>query len=137
MIHDHGILLRQLLMRDAALTDLVGTRIYIATDPPAGYDPNPTATHPTTTGPAVLLTDRGGRPNETSLLLEPTYHARCWGATERLARTVDARLFAALHDRAFGRIRSVRCTVTGQHSPEPETGWHFVLSTWRVTVVLR
>ncbi|NNJ10587.1 hypothetical protein EKD04_009625 [Chloroflexales bacterium ZM16-3] len=133
---DIDALLRTLLMRNAALVGAAGTRIYIASDPPAGYDPNRNAAKPTTTGPAVVLTGGGGRPNSTSVLLEPTYQARCYGADEAAARDLDALLFAALHDKRYGRIRVARCNVTGQHTQDPDTGWHFFLSTWQLTVVI-
>lgn len=132
---DHGALLRTLLLRRPVLVQVVASRIYIATDPPAGYDPNPQAGKVATTGPAVLLTDRGGKPNSTSIIVDPTYQARCYAATEPGARALDALLFAALHDQSYGRIRVARCNVTGQHTQDPETGWHFYLSTWQLTVV--
>ncbi|MBX0328703.1 hypothetical protein K2Z83_13555 [Oscillochloris sp. ZM17-4] len=133
---DPDALLRILLLRDTNLVALAGARIYIATDPPAGYEPNLNAAKPTTTGPAVLMTNRGGPPNVTSMLLNLTYQGRCYAATEPVARDLDGRLFTALHDKRYGRIRVARCNVTGQHTQSPETGWHFSLSTWQLTVVI-
>jgi hypothetical protein len=132
---DHGALLRTLLLRRPALIAVVATRIYIASDPPAGYNPNPQAGKAATTGPCVLLTDRGGRPNATSIIVDPTYQARCYAATEPEAHALDALLLTALHDQRCGRIISARCNVTGQHTQDPETGWNFFLSTWQLTVV--
>lgn len=136
MASDHGALLRTLLLRRPALVQAVGPRIYVATDPPPGFDPNPVSGKAATTGPAVLLTDRGGRPNATSIIVDPTYQARCYAAAEPEARVLDALLFAALHDQSYGRIRIARCNVTGQHTQDPETGWHFYLSIWQLTVVI-
>jgi hypothetical protein len=70
------------------------------------------------------------------VLLEPSYQARCYAATEPAARVLDGLLFTALHDQRYGRIRIARCNVTGQHTQDPTTGWHFYLSTWQLTVVI-
>ncbi|MEI7769560.1 MAG: hypothetical protein WCI67_06210 [Chloroflexales bacterium] len=129
--------LRALILGLPTVAAVAGTRIFIAAELPAGYDPKAVATSPALTGPAVLFSDRGGRPNVTSVLLDSTYQARCYAADQQTARDLDARLLAALHDRARGRIRVIRCTTTGQHvSDYPQTGWHLYLSTWQVTAVI-
>lgn len=136
MITDIDALVRACVLRLPSVVAVAGTRIYVATDLPPGYDPNAVPARPTTTGPAVFFTGRGGRPSVTSVLSDPTYLARCYAANEVAARDLDARLFVALHDRSFGRIRSIRCTVTGQHTQDSATGWHFFLSTWQLIVVI-
>jgi hypothetical protein len=82
------------------------------------------------------MTNRGGNPNSTSVIATMTYQGRCYAATEEEARALDERLFAALHDQRRGQIKAARCNVTGQHTLDPDTGWHFYLSTWQITIVI-
>ena len=129
--------LRALALSRPGLTAAVGTRVFVGADPPTGYGVTPVGGNPLFTGPAVLLSGRGGRPNSTSVLVGATYLARCYGVDQAAARTLDALLLAELHDRARGRIRVLRCQVIGQHTPETDTRWHTYLSTWELTAVLR
>jgi hypothetical protein len=135
-IPDTDAVLRQLVLSLGTVAILTGPRVYADTDPPAGYDPSPLAGAESTRGPAVLLTNRGGRPNATGALLDLTYQVRCYGATRLAAQELDRALLGALHSRARGVIRSVRCTVVGQHTPLPELQWHMFLSTWQLTAVI-
>jgi hypothetical protein len=136
-IADVDAALRTLALSRTALTAVVGTRVFISNDLPVGYDVRPHPGNAAFTGPAVLFSGRGGRPNSTSVLLGATYIARCYGVTQAEARELDALLLATLHDASRGRIRMLRCQVTGQHTPETDTGWHTYLSTWELTAVLR
>jgi hypothetical protein len=129
--------LRTLVLSRPTVVEVAGPRVFIAAEPPAGYDPKAVASNAALTGPAVLFSDRGGRIGSTSVILDTTFQVRCYAADEPTARALDAHLLAALHDKARGRIRSVRCAVTGQHVADyPQTGWHFYLSTWQVTSVM-
>jgi hypothetical protein len=129
--------LRALVLSLPSVVEVAGTRIFIAAELPAGYDPKAVASTPALTGPAVLFSDGGGRPGSTGVILDSAYRVRCYAADEPTARALDERLFRALNDRSRGIIRSVRCTVTGQHvSDYPQTGWHFYLSSWQITSVI-
>ncbi len=135
-LSDVDLALRTLALRPTALTAVVGTRVFVGSDLPAGYDVRPVAGNAVFTGPAVLFSGRGGRVGRTSVLLEATYLVRCYGITQAAARELDTLLLACLHDTSGGAIRVLRCNVTGQHTPESDTGWHTYLSTWDVTAVL-
>ena len=115
---------------------VAGQRVFFGADLPAGYDPKAVLTNPTLTGPAILFSDRGGRPGRTSVLLESIYHAQCYATTQPIARDLDEVLFAALHDHARGCVRSVRCTTTGQHLVDTRTNWHLYVSVWQVLAVM-
>lgn len=128
--------LRTLVLSLPSVVAVAGSRIFMSADLPAGYDPRAVAATVALTGPAILFSDRGGRVGPTSVIVETTYQVRCYAADAVTAGDLDARLFTALHDRARGRIRAVRCTTTGQHvSDYPQTGWHLFLSSWQVTAV--
>lgn len=136
-LHDIDGALRALALSRPGLTAVVGTRVFVGADLPTDYAVTPVAGAPLMTGPAVLFSGRGGRPNSTSVLVGVTYLARCYGLDQAAARALDALLLDALHDRARGPIRVLRCQVTGQHTPETDTRWHTYLSTWELTALLR
>lgn len=134
---DVTAILRTLVRSLPTVAAVAGTRIYVSADLPPGYDPKAVASAPALTGPAVVFSEKGGRPGITSVLLDVSYQARCYAADQMTARDLDARLVTALHDRSRGRIRAVRCITTGQHvSDYPATGWHVYLSSWQVTAVI-
>ncbi len=134
--YDLSAILRALILSLPTVVAVVGQRVFLAAELPAGYDPKAVTTTPTLTGPAILFSDRGGQPGRTSVVLDSIYHAQCYAVDQPTARSLDAALFAALHDRAAGRLRSVRCTTTGQHLVSPRTNWHLYLSVWQVTAVI-
>lgn len=134
--YDLSAILRALILSLPTVVAVVGQRVFLAAELPAGYDPKAVTTNLTLTGPAILFSDRGGRPGSTSVLLDSIYHAQCYAVDYPTARTLDHLLFTALHDRSVGRIRSVRCTTTGQPLIAPRTNWHLAVSVWQVTAVI-
>ncbi|MEI8167113.1 MAG: hypothetical protein WCG26_12075 [Chloroflexales bacterium] len=126
--------LRLLLRSLAPVTALVGTRIYMANDPPPGYAPISIVGAETLTGTALLFTSRGGPPNATRVYTQITYTARCIAATEPDARALDAAL-RVLEGRGYGCVRAITLAVRGQHVPSPDVGWHTYLSTWNAIAV--
>ncbi|MEI8306092.1 MAG: hypothetical protein WCF99_03395 [Chloroflexales bacterium] len=135
-IYDRSASLRTLILSLPTVVAVAGQRVFLSAELPAGYDPKAVTTNPALTGPAILVTDRGGRPGITSILVDSIYHAECYAVDQATARALDGLLFTALHDQSSGRIRSVRCTTTGQHLVSPRTNWNIYLSVWQVTSVM-
>ena len=119
--------LRDYLLTQAGLMALTGTRIYAeANSPPAGYKPSD--------GGAVCFKARGGRPDYVDVIVTPSMQFKCYGATELLANLVYAALYDALHNAQTNAIRGARCEILGTTLAEPETGWPFVLTFFRVPI---
>lgn len=126
MIDVHTAIL-DFLLRDAALRDLVGERMYAGRNvPPVGYLPEQ--------GPCVVFKTRGGRPDYEDALLMPSVQFKCYGADEVTAGVVYRMLFDALQSRAGGGILHAESETLGEPLEEPETEWRFVLSFWRVMI---
>lgn len=124
---DENKAIRDFLLTNAALVALVGARVWAGTDvPAAGYKPSD--------GGAICLKVRGGGPDYTDLLLDPSVQLKCYGATAVTARAVYAALYDALHQAKSGTIRHAWCDVLGQDLTEPETAWPFVLTFFTVRV---
>lgn len=121
--------IRDLLVADPGLIPLVGQRVYASTDLPTGYTPDD--------GPAILFAVRGGRgPDESGLVLWPSYQFRCYASTEALAREVDHAVFRALSFTRSDRIKMARLDVFPQllRQQDPEPAWPFVLSFYQVII---
>jgi hypothetical protein len=121
--------IRDLLLGNPGLGGLVGPRIYASTDLPTGYTPDD--------GAAILFAARGGQgPDESELILWPSYQFRCYASTETLAREVDHALFRALSFARSNRIKMARLDVYPQvlRQQEPEPAWPFVLSYYQVII---
>ena len=119
---DAGDAIRDHLLANTALYALVGTRVYAERDvPPPGYQP-------VTDGACVCVKARGGVPNYTDALLEPSVQAKCYGTDETTANAVYRALYGALHNSGSGVVRWSQCEVLGQTLTERDTGWPFVLS---------
>lgn len=134
--YDLSAILRALILSLPTVVAVAGQRVFLAAELPAGYDPKAVPANPALTGPAILVTDRGGRPGRTSVLLDSIFHAECYAVDQPTARRLDGLLFTALHDQSSGRIRAVRCTTTGQHLVSPRTNWHLYVSVWQVMTVM-
>jgi hypothetical protein len=119
--------IRDYLLTKAALVALAGTRIYAeANTPPAGYK--------LSDGGAICFKARGGRPEYVDVLLAPSYQFKCYGTTELTANQLYQALYDALQNAQTYIIRGARCEVLGQTLAEPETGWPFVLTFFKVMV---
>lgn len=117
---------RDYLLTNGALVALTSTRIYAAKDtPPTGYTP-------ATTGAAICLKVAGGSPDYSGALISPRIQFKCYAATEVAAQALFSALYGALHEQAGGEVRWAMCETLGQIIPEPDTGWLFALSYFRV-----
>lgn len=118
--------IRTKLTANAALTTIVGSRIYSGVTLPSGYKPGD--------GPAVLFAVNGGSP-DYGPTLRPTIQMRCYGIDEATAQQTDRAVFDALHDMRSGQVLYVENDILGQLLAEPETQWRFVLSYYRAQIV--
>ena len=121
---DIEAVVRAYLATVAGITALTGARIYAGVDLPAGYTPS--------AGSALIFSIRGGGQDFSSHVLAPSMQFRAYGATEAAARALDQALYAGLNDVKAGSINWARCEVLGQIVREPETGWAYVISFYRV-----
>lgn len=119
--------LRDYLLTKAGLTALTGTRIYAeANTPAAGYKPSD--------GGAVCFKVRGGRPEYVDVLLGPSVQFKCYGSSELVANQLYQALYDALHNAQTNAVRMARCEMLGQTLAEPESGWPFVLTFFKVMI---
>lgn len=124
MISVHAAI-RQHLATNMALHPLVGSRIWAGRIEPApGYQPSQ--------GAAITFAVRGGAPDYSDAIVEPSVQFQCWGATEVQAETAYNTLFDAMQNAHNGVIAWARCEVLGQLLREPATGWPFVLTYFQV-----
>lgn len=126
-MRDTAATIRAHLATNTALTALVGTRIYAGTSLPAGYTPD--------AGPAVLFGNRGGADTYSGASLTPSVQFRCYGASDAVVRQVDRAVYDALVDQPGQYIRTARLETIGQLMNDPETGWPYMWSAYRVWVV--
>lgn len=130
MIDDIGTITTHLLAQ-AGLTAQTSTRIWGGLmEPPveAGYTPS--------VGGAVVFNRLPSRfaAHEEHKVLDNSYAFKTYGATPYAADVVyRALLDAFLGDQNY-KLMNVDLETGGQLMTEPDTGWHFVLSVWRLMV---
>lgn len=124
---DESAALRSMLEADGVLTALIGQRLWAETDVPAtGYQPSQ--------GPAICFKVRGGTDDYTDALQHDSFQFKCYGATPLLARECYRALHAALQNKQAVLIRWARREILGQLLLEPETGWPYVLTAYKVMI---
>ncbi len=117
--------LLEYLQAQPSLVALVGRRIWAeATNPAAGYKP--------TQGAALCFAVRGGGPDYSDALLVPRVQFQCYGRDEDQAQALYRALYSVLHGTGGGAVQYARCDALGQQLADPETGWLFVLTYFRV-----
>jgi hypothetical protein len=80
----------------------------------------------------LLFATRGGGQEYSSRVLDPSYQFRAYASTEAAARQVDRVLFDVLNDAKAAGILSARLESFPVLLMEPETGWPFALSFYRL-----
>lgn len=115
--------LRDHLLTNAALTALVGTRVYAAPNPPAQYTP--------ASGACIVFGVRGGVDNYSGATLEPSVQYRCYGPDLATARRTSRALYEALVDKPGVHVRQSRLETLPQVLTDPETGWDYVWSAFK------
>lgn len=121
---DTDAALTTFLLAQASLTAVAGRRIHASLYLPKGYAPED--------GPALLFNARGGGQDYSNLVLSPSYQFRSFGLTQAEARRLDRALYDALNDAQCYPIKIARLETIGQLFEEPDTGWPFVLSFYRI-----
>ena len=128
MIDDIGLLTSYLLAQ-GTLTAQTSTRIWGGMNEPpasAGYTP--------AVGGGVAfnrLPSRYGA-HEEHRVLANLYQFRSYGATPYAADVVNRALLDAFTGSQTYEIMYAEAEQTGQPVVDRDTGWHFVLSVWRV-----
>ena len=117
--------LRAFLVSRATITSVGGQRIYASTDLPAGYRAEQ--------GPALLYTVQM-TPGYASKLLKGSATFRSYGADELSARQLDRALYDGIHDKVSSAVRAAHLQSGGQLLQDPNTGWYFVLSVYRLVI---
>jgi hypothetical protein len=124
---DVAVLVREYLLAQAAVTDLLGTNknnsIYAAYDLPEGFDPK--------RGAAIQLFRAGGKSHPEILsLVNARLEVRTWADVEDYV--LASQLYSAIHDVlhgltnatvADGTIKSALEVTAPQEMTDPETGW--------------
>jgi hypothetical protein len=123
---DADAVLWQYLRWQGALRAVVGERVYVATELPAG----------TTQAqlPLVLATARGGGQNYSSTLLRSAYQVQAFGRNEGEARLVGRLVYDVLNDAHAGQIRWARLEQGPTLLREPQTRWPFALAFYQLAV---
>lgn len=126
-MNDVHLLLRQRLFDAPDLFNVVGRRIYAATDvPPPGYSPGD--------GPAVCFKVRGGQIHNSDAYIEASVQFKCYGLDETQAEWVYLALCDALHTARGSDVLWAHNEVLGQPTVEPSTEWRYNLSFFQVWV---
>lgn len=119
--------IRDFLLADAALTALVSTRVFAGRDvPPRGVQPGD--------GALITFRIRGGAPDYENALLWPSVQIKCYGATEYTAEAVYRTLYDALQCARGEQVLHAELETLGGQLEEPETGWFFTVSYWRLLI---
>ena len=124
---DEAAVLRSELEADGVLADLISTRLWAETDVPAsGYVP--------ADGAAICFKLRGGSDDYTDGLQHDSFLFKCYGLTPLLAKGCYRALHAALQNKQAALIKWARREMIGQLLQEPETGWFYVLTAYKVMI---
>lgn len=113
--------IRTFLSEQAALTALTGERIWAEMNvPPPGYKP--------TDGGALTFRIRGGGPDYSRSVLNPSVQFKCYGNGIEGAQAVYRALYEVMDNGAGLNIKSTLIDILGQSQADQETGWPFVLT---------
>lgn len=121
---DSLLALRNYLITRDEIDALTGDRVFASPYLPRGYVPDD--------GPALLFSIRGGDQDYASQVLRPSFQFRSYALTHELAMELDRALYDNLNDAFCIDIKMARMEAIGQLLNEPQTGWPYVLSFYRV-----
>lgn len=123
--------LRDYLAGKLALAAEIGTRLWAEeSTPPEEENYRPAQ------GPAICFKVRGGGPDtEESALLDVSVQFKIYGKDRETAWKIYRLLYDALHDQGGGQLRWAQSEILGASLEEPDSGWKFVLTFFRVWVV--
>lgn len=124
---DIGAAIRDFLLAQTTLYALVSTRIYAESDmPEPNYKPS--------VGPAICFKVRGGVQDYSEGMFVPSLQIKIYGATPLVANTTYRALWDALHGGAGASMRWAQNEILGTTLAEPDSGWPFVLTFFRVWI---
>jgi hypothetical protein len=116
--------LRNYLITRDGIDALAGDRIYASPYLPKNYVPD--------LGPALLFNIRGGGQDYSSQVLSPSFQFRSYAIDHAQAIELDQALYDNLNDAFCIDIKMARMETVGQMLNEPQTGWPYILSFYRV-----
>lgn len=122
MISDGGQELVAYATNQMAITAYTADRIEAGRKPSAGY---------TNSQPLLLITPRGGPRNPNTPMRSRTYYVFSYAPDEATAAALDAVVATTLHGRVVAGGRFLHITE-GQPGREPDTGWPYVMSIYRL-----
>ena len=115
------------LLAQSALTALTSTRIWSDVDvPPEGYKPSD--------GVGICFRVRGGVDHDPSVIVDPSFQFKIYGATEAIARQAARVLHDNFNEKANQHILTVRRETLPVPLKEPDAGWTYALVFYRVMV---
>lgn len=122
-MRDTDAVLTSYLLGTTSLASAVHNRIYAAQNLPSGTEP-----------PAILFKARSGSIDYSGKMLSPSFQFRCYGSTEKEARSIASLLYNALNDSRGNGIH------WGWLEPgtypvllsEPESNWPYILIYFRM-----
>jgi len=130
-MNDAPALLHAYLSSNAALTALIGNRLWAEEDTP------PATLYKPSNGPAIAFKARGGQTDTTDTLLYTSWQFKVYGfdseANNNARRRTYLALMDALHDPQGRGGISGSIEVAGQTLSEPRTEWEYILlfaQTW-------
>ena len=131
MIDTNAVLLEWLKTAGTGLYTLVATRVYCPRLP-VGF---------VNSAPALEVFRRGGNSKIEHAEHAASFQIKCYGGSTNAgdAESVYQALYDRLHDTegqdtTSGNIMAAYEEQMGQSLIDPETGWPFVLTFWRVTM---
>jgi hypothetical protein len=125
---DVGASIHTHLVANVALYALTGERIWGEVEAPdADYDA-------ATDGQAIAFKTRGGEPDSSDALLQPSVQFQCYGSDEIEANECYRALYAALHHKQGATVRWASCETLGVTLREPDSERIYVLTYFRVWI---
>ena len=115
------------LLAQSALTAITSTRIWSDVDvPPEGYKPS--------VGVGICFRVRGGVDHDPSVIVDPSFQFKIYGATEAIARQAARVLHDNFNEKANKDILTVRRETLPVPLKEPDAGWTYALVFYKVMV---
>lgn len=115
------------LLAQSALIAVTSTRIWADVDePPEGYKPS--------AGVGICFRVRGGLDHDPSVIVDPSFQFKVYGATEAIARQGARVLHDNFNEKTNKDILTVRRETLPVPLKEPDAGWTYALVFYKVMV---
>ena len=117
------------LLTDGPLRALVGLRIWGGiSSPPRGADYNPSD------GGAICVQTIAGSDDYTDLLRHESVQFKCYESSRAKADILAGTLHEILQNQVTSKIKWARRTLTARVLAEPDTGWIFAFTQYRIMI---